>query len=327
MANDATPDIYTSAAEELGLQATDPATLHSHVMVQAAQFMREWGCHHGESPNVQLEYLVHADWRTGRSGFFAVHSDGTVAARPMGPALWSLTDENSQVRRLPLTSSDPMSPLLSTGLLSVGVNLPDVVQALDARRAALANDTARLDSFVSEVLGLWRGGRWREAASTALLGEWVSPLQDEGVLGPAALDHLKTEVREIHRHLTPVWRRRVNRTRVLLLDMPLGEDMTLYDLVAGREPEGGCVAGEEPEDVRAAALLRNLRPEERMVVLAWAHPEVATWEDAAWHAGARDAKVVARSVRRKVRRLLAEQQRRREQSGGQWRAHSEGDRA
>ncbi|OEJ36356.1 hypothetical protein [Streptomyces agglomeratus] len=327
MANDATSDCYTTAAEEIGLQATDSVALRTRLMGQASQFMREWGCHQGESRDVQLEYLVHADWKTGREGFFAVHCDGTVAARPMGHALWSLPDENSPVRQIPLTTSDPTNPLLSTGLLNFGVDLPDVVRALDARSAALVNDTAHLDSFASDVLGLWRGGRWREAVSTALLGEWVSPLQNGGVLGPAALNRLKAEAREIHRHLTPVWRRRVNRSRVLLLDMPLGEEMTLYDLITGTASGSGYGVGDEPDNVRAAALLRSLRPYERTVVLAWAHPAVTTWEDAAWHAGVRDAKIVAERVRRKVRHLLAEQRRRRDLSGGQWLAHSEGDRA
>lgn len=83
---------------------------------------------------------------------------------------------------------------------------------------------------------------------------------------------------------------------------------SLYDLVAGSPsaPEGS--ADGEPDDPRLAVLLRALDDRERAVVLARAH--VATWPEAARSAGVAEPEDVGEKVRRKVRRLVAEQRRR-----------------
>jgi hypothetical protein len=67
----------------------------------------------------------------------------------------------------------------------------------------------------------------------------------------------------------------------------------------------------DPDEARLAAILRALRPDERAVALAWTHPGVATWKEAALQAGATVPAAMGERVRRKVRCLVAEQRRRR----------------
>lgn len=185
-----------------------------------------------------------------------------------------------------------------------------VVRALEARQAALAGRGDLVEPFTTEVLGLWRGARWQEAVSTALLGEWVEPLQEGRRLDGAALERLRADARAAHRQLTPVWRRRTQQGRVLLLDTPLGDGLTLHDLIASVMDTVDEVGEVEPDNVRLAALVRALLPAEQKVALAWAEPGVATWADAARQAGASNPDLVGERVRRKVRRLAAERERR-----------------
>jgi hypothetical protein len=100
------------------------------------------------------------------------------------------------------------------------------------------------------------------------------------------------------------------------MDTPMGEDVTLHDLLASNlsAPEDAIrlvAAGE-----RLAALLRALRPAERAVFLALADPGIGTWTDAALHMGNADPEAFGEKVRRNVRRTLTEQDRRRAQMPG-----------
>ncbi|MGW0738157.1 hypothetical protein [Streptomyces sp. NPDC002851] len=105
----------------------------------------------------------------------------------------------------------------------IGADVPVAVRALAARDAALNGAGPEVDRFASEVLGLWRGGRWREPVSTALLGNWADPLaEDGGSIAPAFLDAFKTEGKVVHRQLTPLWRRKVNDARLWSLDFSFG---------------------------------------------------------------------------------------------------------
>jgi hypothetical protein len=180
---------------------------------------------------------------------------------------------------------------------------PDLVEAVWAREAAVIGDDAAIDGFASRVLVLRQGGRWREAVSTALLGDWALPLDTPDGLHISAVAALRAEALTIHRQLTPLWRRRVNRSRVLLLDTPLGEGITLYDLVIGSPCSQTPTPGAEPDDVRLLSVLAALQPVERAVALAWAHPAVATWTQAALVAGATDPLALGERVRRKLKRL------------------------
>ncbi|MGP4009880.1 hypothetical protein [Streptomyces sp. 4N124] len=198
--------------------------------------------------------------------------------------------------------TDPVA-VVQAGSFSYDVLLPDIVKALEARMAALNGQERTVRAFTTEVLGLRWEARWAEAVSTALLGGWADPLHAGRPLMPAALGVLQAEARVIHRQLTPLWRRRTNGTRILLLDTPLGDDLTLYDLVADSlDPQETAVVV-EPADVRLVRILNALQPLEREVALARTYPGVATWTEAALYLGAADPVAFGERVRRKLKRL------------------------
>ncbi|MER7568343.1 hypothetical protein ABTZ93_36100 [Streptomyces sp. NPDC097941] len=192
------------------------------------------------------------------------------------------------------------------------IDVPVAVRALQARDAAVNREDAEVDRFAYEVLGLWRGGRWREPVSTALLGNWAAPLEtDGGSMTPAFLDAFRTEVKALHRALTPLWERRTGGHRLRSLDYSIGDDgMTVHDLVTGGPDLCEALTGALPDDPRIAAVLAKLTPAERAVAMAWANRRT-DWAEAAatvialappQFAG-RDATVVGDGVRRKLKRL------------------------
>ncbi|MFJ3804636.1 hypothetical protein ACIPSJ_51285 [Streptomyces sp. NPDC090088] len=193
---------------------------------------------------------------------------------------------------------------------------PDVVFALTARGGVLGNrplppaeGDAAVDFFGARSLVVPRSERWREALSTALVGPWCDPLWESGHLPHSALGALKAEARVLHRRLVPMWRRRTRHGRVLSLDADLG-GLSLYDLVAVDVDHLTHTAGGVFEDERLGAVLRGLEPAELTVVLTYAEGETATWTEAAAAAGATDPAAFGERVRRKAKRLAAEQHRR-----------------
>ncbi|MFG2276852.1 hypothetical protein ACGFNY_44730 [Streptomyces chartreusis] len=174
------------------------------------------------------------------------------------------------------------------------------------------------DGLLTRALCLPISERWREAAHTAVHGDWIARCETDGVvLADVAYAALRAETRTLHRQLVPLWRRRANGARVLLLDTPMGGDFTLHDLLAGQLATSEQAGGFTPTDARLAALLRALRPDEQAVLVAWTDPGVRTWMDAALCAGATDPVVLGERVRRRVRSQLAEQARRRAQQAEQ----------
>jgi hypothetical protein len=163
--------------------------------------------------------------------------------------------------------------------------------------------------LTAHVLVLARGERWREAVSTALIGNWCEPLVRSGYLPSTALGALKAEARTVHRQLVLVWRRRTRAGRVLSLDADLG-GLSLYDLVSADVDLLAHTAGGVYDDERLDRVLGRLHPAERAVVVAYAEGEGTTWTEAAVVAGAADPAAFGDSVRRKVKRLAAEQRRR-----------------
>jgi hypothetical protein len=193
-----------------------------------------------------------------------------------------------------------------------------LVNAIDAagHGAALVPATA--------LLVLPHSERWEEATETALLGAWSDALWRTGQLDTTAMGALKAEARTVHRQLVPVWRRRTRHGRVLSLDADLG-GMSLYDLVAADVDLLAHAADGVFEDDRLNTVLRGLSPAERRVVFAYAEGEGATWTEAAAAAGVADQKAFGERVRRKAKRLAAEQARRaahrRAQNGAQGTFH------
>ncbi|WP_105973666.1 hypothetical protein [Streptomyces geranii] len=167
-----------------------------------------------------------------------------------------------------------------------------------------------VDALSVDVLTLPSSERWREAVTTALLGDWCEPLLRTGHLPATAFGALRAEARTLHRQLVPEWRRRIRRGRVLSLDAPLGDGLSLYDLVVYEVDFLAHTAGGVFEDERLNAVLRGLDPVERAVVVAYAEGEATTWTEAAAVAGVADPEAFGERVRRKAKRLAAEKQRR-----------------
>ncbi|MEV5387250.1 hypothetical protein [Streptomyces sp. NPDC052721] len=190
----------------------------------------------------------------------------------------------------------------------------DLELALHIRTAAChqAVEPRVMDVLTLKSLALPVSDRWREAVSTALVGGWVDPLERNGRLPVSALGTLRAEARAIHRQLVPVWRRRTRHGRVLSLDAPLGGGLSMYDLVAADVDLLHRVAGGIYEDERLNAVLRGLDPAERQVVFAYAAADGTTWTEAATAAGAAEPDAFGERVRRKAKRLAAEQRRRSE---------------
>nr|WSZ11939.1 hypothetical protein OH837_00525 [Streptomyces canus] len=163
--------------------------------------------------------------------------------------------------------------------------------------------------FLAHTLVLPRSTRWKEAVSTALLGGWCDPLLDTGQLPATALGALKAEARTLHRQLVPLWMRRTRHGRVLSLDADLG-GLSLYDLVVADVDLLAPTAGGVFEDERLNRVLRDLDPAERNTVFAYAEGEGTTWAEAAAAVGASDPAAFGERVRRKAKRLAAEQARR-----------------
>jgi DNA-directed RNA polymerase specialized sigma24 family protein len=208
----------------------------------------------------------------------------------------------------------PMSEPLDTGR-------PDLVEALNCRPVAAgwldlgAKDSRDLngeviDHFLTKVLARPSSARWREAASMALLSDWCTPLLETGMLPSTALGALRAETRTVHRQLVPVWRRRTQHGRVLSLDAALGDGLSLYDLVAADVDLLTHATGGVFEDERLNTVLRGLTPAERQVVIAYALHEGTTWSEAAAAVGVTDSTAFGERVRRKAKRLAAEQRRR-----------------
>ncbi|MDX3696913.1 hypothetical protein PV726_43070 [Streptomyces europaeiscabiei] len=238
-----------------------------------------------------------------------------VAATPDGIRLESLDG----VRRryggieallnlpVPALSEDPPPDLVTALIIRSAVY--GRRSAVKGRPLAPAERDIAVDHVAAGVLVLPRSERWREAVSTALVGDWCDPLWQSGQLPVTALGALKAEARAVHRHLVPAWRRRTRHGRVLSLDADLG-GLSLHDLVAADIDLLARAAGGVFEDERLNTVLRGLAPDERQVVFAYAEGEGSTWTEAAAFVGAAEPDAFGDRVRRKAKRLAAEQRRR-----------------
>ncbi|MET8168831.1 hypothetical protein ABZT34_32045 [Streptomyces sp. NPDC005329] len=175
--------------------------------------------------------------------------------------------------------------------------------ALNARQDVRMGYGNYFVDLCAAKLGLRTGGLWREALSTALIGDWALPLHLPDGLSVTGLGALRGEALVIRRQLTPLWRRRANGSRVVLLDTPLGEGISLYDLISGSPSSPELGLGCLPDNPRLTAILNALAPDEQKITLAWAHPAVANWTEAALAAGVADPVAAGVRVRRKLKRL------------------------
>ncbi|MGW6862126.1 hypothetical protein [Streptomyces xanthophaeus] len=206
-----------------------------------------------------------------------------------------------------------------TALSPVRYMPPPAVAALSARQAVLLGDTDAVDMFtcryLRELTHPQRAARWREAVKAALLEpEWSQPLEIGHSIGPTIRDIIIKLARTMHLQQTPLFNRKVRGRRLLSLDAPLGNSLTFYDLAPAATSADEQTLAFELSDPDLTSLLRSLNPDEREIVFAHGYDNKMTWTEAALLAGIpeSDAPATGERVRRKVRRLCAEQQRRKE---------------
>ncbi|MCW8103021.1 hypothetical protein [Streptomyces tauricus] len=253
--------------------------------------------------------LFPVDWTGSGGELVTLREDGTVALDVDGtfdlpepfdrgtPPTMITTTTGMAV----LKPDHPANQTIESGFQSVGVPVPEVVRALNAREAALTGDQAAIRAYTSEALGRWSG--WNEPISTALLGNWADPLYNEGRLSPGALRSFLAEASVINQQLTPIWGRKANREYVQLLDAPLGHGMTFHDVLCGQPATD--LSFEGFEDPRLNTILETLTADEQAVALWRSRDGITNWVEAAMAAGVPDPKAVGRRVRRKARRLAA----------------------
>ncbi|MFJ6015175.1 hypothetical protein [Streptomyces sp. NPDC092952] len=292
-AEDLTPSYY---------MVEDDGSIDTHVAERINQF--NWDP--DEAGAVMALFPV--DWNGAEGELVTLRGDGTVALDLDGTfELPEPFDRGTLPTMITTTTgmavlkpNHPDNQTIESGFRAVGIPVPDVVQAMNAREAVLTGDLAALGAFVSEGLGRWSG--WREPVSTALIGDWADPLYDKGRLSPGAVDQLLAEAKVINGQLKPIWTHQTNRQQVRLLDAPLGDGMTLYDVLSG-QPADDDARFEGFDDPRLIRILNALSEEEQMVTIARSRPGVTSWPEAARLAGFPEPEDVGKRVCRKVKRL------------------------
>ncbi|GJF30336.1 hypothetical protein KNE206_30360 [Kitasatospora sp. NE20-6] len=227
----------------------------------------------------------------------SVHEGTVWIETPTGPVKYPLPEPFEPGSQFTWQPLDPASR---------SYRMDRIRTAMAARRAAAGGaDPASLGLFGQQVLGLKRSERWTEAVSTALLGTWGDNLAAGFSSQSPLIDQLLQEAREIHTQLVPLWQRRTyGNRRVLLLEKPSAGGGTLRDLLADRHLPDNPLLDQVPGDRRLAAVLARLAPAEQAVVLAFGHPGVATWVQAAELTGADQPATFAERVRTKVKRIV-----------------------
>ncbi|AUY50952.1 hypothetical protein [Streptomyces sp. CB01881] len=177
-----------------------------------------------------------------------------------------------------------------------------LMAALVARNAAIEGDSVAVDDFSRSWLGLSKPEQWRESVEMALLGNWVDALGahlgDDSEVMDLLLRHSHSE----HRHLQPLWERKVRGRRLRLLDDPVAEGVALRDIITDHcRPEDELFFS-ELEDARVLAVLRSLKPSEAAVAAVYGSSRV-TWTQAAEQAGEGDPAAFGERVRKKLKRL------------------------
>ncbi len=234
-----------------------------------------------------------------QTGLIRVYNDGRVV-----PFLNEPIDYTPCGRREKPVPAEPAD----AQLVPPGGQVIPTARAIAARHAAAAGDHEVVNTFMTDILGLWRGARWQEPVSTALLGDWAGDLLTHGRVGFDGLARLEAEARQLHRHLTTLWRRKVNGDRLGSLDLDLGSGLCVHDLVAGGPDPFEALFGGLPDNPGVAAVLEHLTPTERAVAAAWADFQTTTWAEAAAQvteaaASTATANALGERVRRKLRRL------------------------
>jgi hypothetical protein len=184
--------------------------------------------------------------------------------------------------------------------------------ALRARAAVLHGDDGPVAWFIEAWLGLRVTPERIEAVSAALLEEgWDAGIPDD----PAyLLTDLRRRTARQARVLRPIWETQLNHRAIGMLDQPVitgnGTLLTVIDLVPGGQTTEDLVLAGEWDKQRLRRALDRLKPDELQVTNVYAQRSELTWAEAARIAGAPDPAAAGERVRRKLKRLGAEDKRR-----------------
>jgi hypothetical protein len=199
-----------------------------------------------------------------------------------------------------------------TGLLR-GVARAAYTAALHARAAVLRGDNGPVAQFIENWLNLRATPGRIEAVSAALLEEgWDASVPDNpGQL----LTDLRRRTGRQARVLRPIWETQLNHRTVGMLDQPVstraGTTCTVADLVRDpRTTENVALTGTRDHEQRLHQVLDQLKPDELTITNIYAQRDNLTWAEAARAAGAADPATKGERVRRKLKRLGTEHQRR-----------------
>ena len=190
--------------------------------------------------------------------------------------------------------------------------------ALRARAAVLKGDDGPVAWFIEEWLYMRVTPERVEAVSAALLEEgWdVGTPEDPARL----LADLRSRTVRQARVLRPIWETQLNCRTIGRLDRTVttsnGKLLTVADLVPDPQTTEDLVLANECEEQRLRRVLSRLKPEELQVTNVYAGRGELTWAEAARLAGAADPAAMGERVRRKLKRLGAEHNRRLTQTGG-----------
>ncbi|WP_412075295.1 hypothetical protein ACLF6K_04850 [Streptomyces xanthophaeus] len=175
---------------------------------------------------------------------------------------------------------------------------------LHARIGAIRGDTPEVDAFAHWCLGITKTDpEWREAVSMALMQDCFHDYLDGRTTVVDLLRTLKREAATFHQQQQPLWERKVRGRRLQLLDTRVASGLTLGDLISDKRLSEPDFLATELTDQRIVTVLRDLRPDETAVALAWMQTDGITWAEAAASVCAPEPAALGDRVRRKLRRL------------------------
>jgi hypothetical protein len=189
--------------------------------------------------------------------------------------------------------------------------------ALRARAGVLDGDDGPVAWFIEAWLHMRVTPKRIEAVSAALLEEgWDVGIPED----PACLlTDLRGRTARQARVLRPIWETRLNCRTIGRLDHTVatsnGTLLTVADLVPDPQATEDLALANECEEHRLRRVLSRLKPDELQVTNVYAERSELTWTEAARLAGAADPATMGERVRRKLKRLAAEHNRRLVQTG------------
>jgi hypothetical protein len=185
--------------------------------------------------------------------------------------------------------------------------------ATRARTAVVRGEYGPVKDFIRTWLDLPATRRRVEAASAALLEEgWDTGLT---VDSETLLADLRRRADRQAHVLRPIWETQLNHRPVGMLGQPVSTDGTTIGTIADlipdpRTAEDLALAADWEQGRVLLQILGRLKPEERRITEIYAGQSNLTWTQAASAAGADNPPAIGERVRRKLKRLGAEHNRR-----------------